>query len=389
MLTSLYTKESIPDFPLPDFSCWDFWEDGPPSERLDKDLSAFLQHLFTEFYNSVSLRSNRDDPTTISSLITECLTLLDDRPELPKFHSALRFFVVVLWRSNPDVFDAEPSVAHGLLTSAAKYSEDVPSHATAQTVRLLAIAYGPKHLVSRQSIPLETIRDLYACLHNSVKMDPERLKGLIHANAATLETLLSTDGHSGARIPRLDPGHGDGRDVIPSLLVTDDTAFKFSASVRAIGCHGSTRSLLHSHTGRGNCAEAFGCFNLLVTPHEGLSDDRALDTNTLVVIVLRFASSRRVGLKITEPEPKAYLLDRVDQIVRLMQDIIQKPESPWRMRWKSIYLLADVVHILSLAVINIKENKQLEADQLKSHGRTSPDRRCLGVSANASPPIGR
>jgi len=167
MLTPLYTKESILEFPLPDFSCWDFWEDEPPSERLDKDLSAFLQNLFTEFYNSVSLRSNRDDPTTISSLITECLTLLDDHPELPKFHSALCFFVVVLWRSNPDVFDAEPSVAHALLTSAAKYSEDVPSHATAQTVRLLAIAYGPKHLVSRQSIPLETVRDLYARLHNS------------------------------------------------------------------------------------------------------------------------------------------------------------------------------------------------------------------------------
>ena len=308
MLTFLRTNPSILDFPLPEFSRWDFWEDGSPNEHLDKELSAFLQNLFAEFYKSSSPQ-HRNNPTTIPSLIIDCLTLLDDPSRLfipPEFHSALCFFVVVLWRSNPDVFNSDPSIARALVVSAAKYSQ----HAKALAVRLLAIAYGPKHLVSRQNTNLENISNFYDGLPDSVRGDPECIKGFLHANAATLETVLYVDSQFGAWIRRLGPDHRGAKHVVSSSLFTNDAISNFvreNPYYRLPYLYSLAIALLRGV--RENVPKPPELFELLVAPGQDLSEDRILDTNALVVTTLRLALPRQSQPRTTESKSKRHSPD--------------------------------------------------------------------------------
>ena len=359
LITFLRSNQRVLDFPLPEFSLWEFWEDGSPDKRLDKELSAFLQSYFTEFYKSLS-QSNSGHPSTVPLLIIDCLALLDNpslQPSLPKIHSALCFFIVVLRRSDPEVFDVGPSVARALVTSAAGYSE----HEKALTVRLLAIAYGPKHLASRQGTPLENIGNFYHNLRDPVREAPECIRGFLHANAATLETVLATDDQFGAWIRRFGPDHRGARHIVSSSSFTNDAIFNF--------VHDNPRyrlpylyslAITLSRGAAGNVPKPLEVLGLLMVPGQDPSDDRILDTNVLVVAVLKFILPRQSRLRISEPEAKGQPPNQVAQTLGLVQHIIEKAESPRRLRWKSIYLLADIVTILSQLGIDTEENKQLK-----------------------------
>ena len=388
LLTSkppLYTKPIL-DFPLPDFRKWELWEDGSPKEEgspkgdgspeedgspkpkehgspkeRDKELSAFLQRYFAEFYKSSSL-PNCGKPTTVPSLIIDCLALLDDpscRFSFPNnIHSALCFFVVVLWRSDPDMLEAEPSVASALVKSAAEYSEDAEMLA----VRLLAIAYGPKHLASRRGTPLEDIGVFYRSLSDTVREDPECIRGFLHANAATLETVLATDDRFGAWIPRFGPHHRSTKNIVSSSSFTNDAIFNFIRNdPRYRLPYLYSLAITLSGGVGGNVPKFLEVFELLTVPGDDLSDDRILDTNVLVVTVLNFILSRQSQSRIAEPEAKGQPPSQVTQTLGLVQQIIANPESPWRLRWKSIYLLADIDTILPQLGIDPEENKQLKA----------------------------
>ena len=362
MITFLRANHPILDFPLPEFSRWEFWEGGSPNNpRLDKELSAFLQSYFAEFYKSSS-KSNRGNLTTVPLLIIDCLALLDDpsrRPPLPnKIHSALCFFVVVLWRSDPDVFDAGPSVARALVTSAAGYSE----HAEALTIRLLAIAYGPKHLASRQGTPLENIGNFYRSVSDPVRENPECTGGFLHANAATLETVLATDDELGAWIRQFGPDHRSARHIVSSSSFTNDAIYNFVRdNPRYRLPYFYSLAITLSHGVKGNVPNPPELFGLLMAPGQDLSDDRILDTNVLVLTVLNVILPRQSQSRIAESETKGQPSSQVTQTLGLVQQVIENPESPWRLRWKSIYLLADINMILPQLGIDPKENKQLKA----------------------------
>ena len=388
----LYT-EPILNFPLPDLSKWELWEDRSckPKENgslkeLDKELSAFLQSYFTEFYKSLAPK-DRNKPTTVPSLIIECLKLLDDCerwPSLPKkIHSALCFFVVALRRSNLDVIYEGPSVARALAKSTAGYLKD----AEMLTVRLLAVAYGPRHLGSRQGTPLENIEAFYRNLPDSVRESTDYIKGFLHANAATLEAVLD------------DPGHRSARHIVSSSSFTNRTICTFvhdNPHYRLPYLYSLAITL--SHGVKGNVPNPPELFGLLMVPGNDPSDDRIdriLDTNVLVVTVLnvilprqpqsRIAESETKGkppsqsrLRITESETKGQPPSRsqsrvvesegkgqppikVAQTLGLVQQIVENPESPWKIRWKSIYLLADIVAILPQLGIDPKENELKDA----------------------------
>ena len=376
MITSLHTKPIL-DFPLPDFSKWELWEDDSPKEEgspkgdgsaeedgspkeLYKELAAFLQSYFAELYKSLS-QSNRSKPTTVPLLIIDCLALLDDpsrRSSLPgKIHSALCFFVVVLWRSDPDVLDAGPSVTRVLIKSAAGNSEDAEMLA----VRLLAIAYGPQHLASRQGTRLHNIGDFYHSLPSPVRENSRCIGGFLHANAATLETALATNDQLGAWIRRFGPDHRSARHIVSSSSFTNDAIYNFVRdNPRYRLPYLYSLAITLSHGVNGSVPSPPESFGLLMAPGEDSSDDRILDTNVLVVTVLNLILSRQSQPRILEPEANGQPHSQVAQTLGLVQQIIENAASPWGLRWKSIYLLADIVTILPQLGIDTKENEQLE-----------------------------
>ena len=374
MITFLLTKPIL-DFPLPDFSKWELWEDRSPKgddsakkddspkedrspkpkencspKELDKELSAFLQSYFAEFYKSFA-SEDRNKPTTVPSLIIECLKLLDNpkrRPFPKQIHSALCFFVVALRRSNLDVIYEGPSVARALAKSTEGYLED----AEMLTVRLLAVAYGPRHLGSRQGTPLENIEAFYRKLPASVTESPDYIRGFLHVNAATLETALD------------DPDHKSARHIVPSSSFTNGAIYTFvrnNPHYRLPYLYSLAITL--SHGVKRNVPNPPELFGLLMVPGNDPSDDRIdriLDTNVLVITVLNFILSPQFQSRTVEPETKEQLSDQVAQILGLVRQIVKKVESPGRLRWKSIYLLADIVAILPQLGIDPEDNEQLK-----------------------------
>jgi len=133
---------------IPDFSVWS-WDLSSSDQGLDRALSSFLQGLFVEFFNTLP---RSDQPVTIPSLVVDCLKVLDDQPDryTLKLHNALCFFVAVIWRSEPKVFEDGTSVADALLASAESHRECGGEYdskrANLLATRLRAIAHGPKQI---------------------------------------------------------------------------------------------------------------------------------------------------------------------------------------------------------------------------------------------------
>ena len=389
-ITSLQAnkQQSILDFPLPDFSNWqvsddgsagdDGWtiddgstsDDGSTRKRfdLDRELSAFLQNLLANFHKTaqpIGQKYNR--PTTIPSLIVGCIKLLDGHPrgDVPlKFQRALSFFITMMWRNDPGVFDTDPSVAQALVTSIAESvansAQDTRDRSDKISVQLLTIANGPKHLTSWQQIPSETIASLYA---GSVRDDPKCLSEYIHVTAAMLEAVLARENHPGVPDWRHYIDRRVVRAIIPTSFFTDRFAFDYSrdhpdhrlpylyslaiALSRGIGGTGQNPLgvllLLRTSDGRkGNAAV-----------------ERVLDTNILVVTILRRALSR----VLTEAELRGDYLDPVTQALEPLEGIIVDRETySWRTRWKAIYLLADIRNILPRVLASFEELQSLFDD---------------------------
>ena len=345
---------------IPDFSIWN-WDHSSPNQSLDLDkaLSGYLQCLFAAFYKTITRSSV---PTTATSLIVDCLKELDSQsnPDTIRLHNALCFFVVVTQRSDPKVFEEGQSrLAHALLESAEswkKYSgEDDSMGAKVLAARLNAIAYGPRPLVFGQNRPLTRLSDLYAGLPDSIKTDRRCLEGFLNANAATMEAVLSVGGRLSAfawqhsfkhRVVQL-TDHNPNPWFTPSVLdfvrqhPNHRLPYLYSLAIRL------------SHTIEERNYELWKVANLLVTDDEQgrITIDRALDTNILVAIVLRFAQQGRSG--IVEREWREIFLGSLGKAIVHGTD--------WRTSWKSIYLIADLVVLLSQTNIRREGEEQRKA----------------------------
>jgi len=355
ILTSLHTNRSMFDFPLPDFNDWGFLGVGSSGD-LGGDLPAFLRNLLAKFHRAAQLPGQvYKSPTTIPSLIVGCLDLLERPPwwDIPislEFHSVLSFFITVVWRNDPGAFDTDPSVAHALATSArnlvAGPVQDNPNGSKKLSIRLLTIANGPK---SRHNTPSKILANLYADL---VRRYPECLGEFIHVTAAALEAVIARETHPG--VPpdlRLFMDRRTTRTIVPAeFFTTDGRAFNFSRDNldhRLPYLYSLAIALSHGVGGDElNPLETTHLFRIPEEQQENSAVERILDTNALVVAVLKLVLSRQPEPVFTEAELRDYL-DPIIQALQPLQNIIGRCEDyTWRTRWKSIYLLADIGHVL-------------------------------------------
>jgi len=359
-LASLHANQPTFDPPLPDFNHWGLLDDGSTGERLDPggDLSAFLQSLLTKFHKAAQPPDQKYKiPTSIHSLIADCLELLDGppRPDITiplEFHNTLCFFITMLWRSEPGMFDTDPSVAQTLVTSVTNFIANPPqetsNHSEKLTIRLLAITNGPKHLVSGHNTPLETIANLYTGIMRDY---PECLPEFIHMAAAALEAVFVKENYPG--VPpdlRLFMSRRIVRNIVPTGFFTDGHAFNLSRDnpVHRLPYLYSLAIALSREVGGDelNPLEVTHLFRTLGEQRENTAVERILDTNVLVVAVLKLALSHRPEPVFTEVELRGYL-DPITQALQPLQNIIERRgDYPWRTRWKSIYLLADIRRVL-------------------------------------------
>jgi len=324
---------------IPGFGLWS-WDPNSSDPSLDKALSSFLQGLFAAFFNTLP---RSDQPTTTPLLVVETLKILDHQPEqyTLKLHTALGFFVAVMRRSDPKVFEERPSVAEALLASAESYGEFSGESGTIRAkvlaTRLRAIAYGPKSPITGRIRSLKRLGDLYA---HVIKEDQRFFEGLLDAYAATLEATLAVDGHLTIFAWLSSPDYGAARDIFTNSLFTRDASFNF---VRE---HPNYRlpyvyslAIALSYTAEGRNLKLWKVVDLFVTRGEqgGMTIDRALDTNILVAAVLKFALCN---------ESETVEQEQKEKILGLLRNIVMDGTN-WRTGWKSIYLIMGLVFVLS------------------------------------------
>ena len=375
-LTSLMANKqrSIIHFPLLDLSQWQLSDDDPTngdestaedgsddgdwstSERpdLEKELSAFLQNLLVTFHKTAQpVGQKHKNPSTIPSLIVNCLKLLDSHPrgDVPlKLHRALCSFIIMKWRNDPRVFNADPSVAQALVTSikdfVANSPQDTPNRSEKIAIRLHAVANGPKSVSSWQHMSLsENIADLYA---DPLKDDPRCLSEYIHVTAAVLEAVLVRESLPGVQELRR---HIDRWAVrVSPLFFTDGLAFNFSRNNpdhRLPYLYSLAIALSRGIGGTGH--NSLEVLRLLSTSGEKRGNaaaiEKMLDTNTLAVNVLRRTLPRRTEPVIADADVQTHL-DPITRALRPLQGIIEDRTYPRRTRWKAIYVLADIRSIL-------------------------------------------
>ena len=346
---------------IPDFGIWD-WSHYSSDKDLDKTLVSFLQDLSAAFFNT---RPRIRPPTTTRSLVAACLEMLDAQPErYPlKFHTALCFFVVVMWRSDPHAFEGEPSLARALLESADSYykngdgdkekengneqkdngdkqrdNNDKSDRANILATRLRAIAYGPKLSISGESSSLKRLEDLYNGLSEPIKADEQCRKSLLDACAGTLEATLAADGHFAIFGWLGSPDHETARNLFASSSFANAFGFvREHKNHRLPYLYSLAIALIYTTEGR-NWQGLWGMADLLVTRDQQgeITVDRALDTNILVVAILKFAIFNQPE---AEEGGKKTFIDALPEIVIDGID--------WRTRWKSIYLTAGIAFLHS------------------------------------------
>lgn len=323
---------------IPDFSKWN-WDHSSSNKGLDKTLSSFLQDLFAAFFNT---RPRIELPTTAPSLVVDCLKVLDDQPKryTLKFHTALCFFTVVMWRSDPQSFEEGPSLAHALITSAQSYQEnsDELNRTKILAPRLRAIAYGPKPSISKQSCSLTCLGGLYTELPEPIKMDGQFLKGLLNAYAATLEATLAADGHLAIFSWLRSPDCTTTRNLFS--MFSGDAFFELvrqDPNSRLPYLYSLAIALTYTTEGRNQ--ELWKVAELLVTrgTQEGMTIDRILDTNILVVAILKFAV-------LNQPEVEGR--GQKETFIKALRETVIHG-TDWRTCWKSIYLIAGIAFLLS------------------------------------------
>jgi len=372
---------------IPDFSTWN-WDSSSPDQDLDNALSAYLRGLLAAFYNTLP---RCGDPMTTTLLVIDCLRALNDQPkpvgdqpspvedqpkpdddklkpgndesELGKdkhkpdtlrFHNALCFFVAVAQRSNRKAFEEEPTFARTLLESAEtwrEYSgEDVTKGAETLSTRLRAIAYGPRPLISRNNASLKRLGELYAGLPGTIKEDPRYWEGFLDAIAATLEAVLTVDGQITRFIWQRSPDYQAAQNILTDPLFTND-AFDF------VILHPEYRlpylyslAIALSYTTGERDKELWKVADLLMTQDKrnSVPIGRALDTNILVMTVLGFAPHNQ-----PEDAKKKWEASLLESLRNIFID-----STNWRARWKSIYLIADLMALLG------RMNTQLEWEDI-------------------------
>ena len=339
-VATLVCSESNPPIirAMPDLGVWS-WDSCSLDPELTGALLPFLKDLFT----TLLTHPTTPVPITIPSLAVSCLKALEHHPDwnTSALHSALCLLVVVAYREDPQAFKGQPTLVHELLKS---YKEsavgDELGHARRLVARLLAIACGPNPLSWGGLHLLAHLKTLSSPLSGTVVEDKQCLKGFLGAYVGTLEATHSmedpTVNHQVVKeniltnhffIHRVPLSHSDED---PNYRLP----YLYSLAIALTHAKGWDEEFLKV-SGENEFTKLA---ELLVNPGEtGVTLERALDTNILVVAVLGFAASNQS--ETTRGKLGEIPVERFKGAIRDGTD--------WRTRWKSIYFIADLTSLLS------------------------------------------
>lgn len=366
MLNWFRSQMSIATLPIPDILSWDRVNS---SKDLDGEILAYFRDLFGALCESFG---SPKKTAPLPSLIIESLKLLDEKDGLsPALLNALCSFIIIGWRVAPGSLDTEPSVADALLESVEIQSQSVPigeETLVRLAFKLDAIAYGPAVMIHRDYFPLTRLESVFYQIVQQWGGDAEGLtyfvQRFLDAYTSTIENMFSLDGYVWSVSRYWDS------DVTSSMnVLLDPNIFQL-----ALTNHECRLPLLYSLAIAFSYADAARpivetlsrVWELFITT-DGDHDhvNRAMDTNFFAATVFGQVTSHE---RLSDPQADM-LLDWLQRNLFARPDVI---------RWKGIYLLAALAHIidniqLKPACIEIKRSLEEWRNERKVSGRPFAD----------------
>jgi len=366
MLNWFRSQSSVMKLPIPDILSWDRTD---TSEDLDGEILAYLHDLFGGLCESFG---SRKKTALLPTLMIESLRLLDENEDHPPILlNAFCSFVIVGWRVNPGSLDTDPSIADALLRSVEKESRSTPITED-MLIRLAdkldAIAYGPGVRIGRGYLPLTKLESVFnRVTHNwggSAEGLTRFVQRFLDAYASTMENMFSLDGYAWNVYWYSDT------DVMSSMNVILDqhifTLAQADPKYRLPFLYSLTIALSYEKEARPIVETVSRIGELFITT-DGDPDhiDRAMDTNFFAAAVLgRVMRHQCLG----DPEAEV-LLGWLQRNLFTRTNVI---------RWKGIYLLAELASIVNNiqsrpACIAIRQSLEIFRNERKALGKPFAD----------------
>lgn len=360
------SQRSVVKIPIPDILAWDRTD---TSKDLDGEILAYLHDLFgalCESFGSPKKTALRP------ALMIESLRLLDENEDLSTtLLNALCAFVIVGWRVNPGSLDTDPSIADAILRSVERHSRSTPI--TEDTLTRLAdmldaIAYGPGVRIGRDYLPLTKLESVFYRVTQGWGGSTEGLtrfvKRFLDAYTSTMENMFSLDGYAWNVYWYSDT------DVMSSMnVLLDRNVFILAQAIpkyRLPFLYSLTIALSYEKEARPIVETVSRVGELFITT-DGDNDhiDRAMDTNFFAAAVL----GQAMGHKRLQDPGAEVLLDW------LRRNLFPKANQ---IRWKGIYLLAELTNIIDdirsrPACIAIKQSLERFRNDRKALGKPFAD----------------
>ena len=366
MLNWFRYQRSIVALPIPDILSWDR---KATSRDLDGEILAYLRDLFGALCESF------DSPkktALLPTLMVESLRLLDENEGLsPTLLNALCAFIIVGWRVSPGSLDTDPSIADAMLESVEAQSRTTPI--TEDTLvrlanKLDAIAYGPGVTIRRDYLPLTKLESVFHQVTHRWGGGGEGLsyfvRRFLDAYVSTMENIFSLHGYAWNVYWYSDA------DVTSSMKVlSDPIIFKVvqeNPEYRLPFLYALKIAFSYTKEARPIVETLSRAGELFITT-EGDDDhvDRAMDTNFFAAAVLGQVMGHQ-RLNDSEAEVVLGWLER---------NLFVQGN---RIRWKGIYLLAELANIVDdiqskPTCVAIKQSLERVRNDRKAAGKPFAD----------------
>lgn len=366
MLNWFRSQRSIVTLPIPDLLSWDR---TTTSKDLDGEILAYLRDLFGALCETFG---SPKKTAPLPALMIESLRLLDENEGLPPtLLNALCSFIIVGWRVSPGSLDTDPSVADALLESVEMESRSV-TVAEDTLMRLAgkldAIAYGPAVMVGRGYLPLTKLESAFYGVVHQWGGGSDGLtyfvQQFLDAYTSTMENMFSLDGYAWSVFWYSDV------DVVSSMnVLLDPNIFQLAranAKYRLPLLYSLSIAFTYANEVRPivETLSRVGEF-FITTPGDNDHVDRAMDTNFFAAAVLGQVMGHQ---RLNDLEAET-VLDW------LQGNLFGRAD---RIRWKGIYLLAELSNIIDdiqsrPACIAIRQSLEDYKNERKEAGKPFAD----------------
>ena len=342
-------KSGLPiiKLPIPDISRW--LDRRAQRNDLDDEILAYLHDLFGALCQP-SGPSKKTAP--LPNLMIESLRLLDRNEEpSPTLLNALCAFIIVGWKVSPGSLDTSPSVADAIMASIE--AELQPNPITEDTLvrlatKLDAIAYGPALTIRKEHLPLTTLGVVFDRVTSEWGGDAEGLTDFVRRFLdAYTSTMENTSPMFTPMIENMFTMYTHAwnvlrywnKDVESSIKVlSDPNIFKVAQEnpeYRLPFLYSLTIAFSHTR-GTQPLAQTLPRVGELFITTDG--DDshvrRAMDTNFFAAAVLGQVMDQQ---RLADSE--------VEAVLDWLERNLSVPGGS-RIRWKGIYLLAELANIV-------------------------------------------